>query len=60
MEYKYIIQDIPPSNNKFIGRSNKWEYQKDKKRVGESYLVDVQTKTETTVNWGCCISQILF
>lgn len=31
MEYKYIIPNIPPSNNKFIGRSNKWEYQKIKK-----------------------------
>jgi len=25
------IEDIPPSNNKFIGRTNLWEYQKYKK-----------------------------
>ena len=28
---KYIIPDIPPSINKFIGRTNIWEYQKAKK-----------------------------
>lgn len=28
--YKYIIKDIPPSNNKFIGRKNIWEYRKIK------------------------------
>lgn len=27
---KYIIQEIPPSNNKFMGRTNKWEYQEEK------------------------------
>ena len=28
---KYIIPEIPPSNNKFIGRNARWEYQKIKK-----------------------------
>lgn len=28
---KYTINEIPPSNNKFIGRTNKWEYQELKK-----------------------------
>lgn len=31
MTYHYSIPDIPPSNNKFIGRNNRWEYQKVKK-----------------------------
>lgn len=31
MEYRYTIPDIPPSNNKFLGRENRWEYQKIKK-----------------------------
>lgn len=31
-EYRYIIPDIPPSNNKFIGRENRWEYQDIKKQ----------------------------
>ena len=26
-----IVNDIPPSNNKFIGRENRWNYQKYKK-----------------------------
>lgn len=32
MKYKYIIPDIPPSNNKFIGKRNNWEYQREKKQ----------------------------
>lgn len=28
---KYIIPEIPPSNNKFIGRNARWEYQEVKK-----------------------------
>ena len=31
MIYSYTIPDIPPSNNKFIGRENRWEYQNIKK-----------------------------
>ncbi len=31
MMYRYRIPDIPPSNNKFIGRNNRWEYQDVKK-----------------------------
>lgn len=28
---KIIIDNIPPSNNKFMGRENRWNYQKYKK-----------------------------
>ena len=28
---KYIIPEIPPSNNKFIGRNARWEYREIKK-----------------------------
>lgn len=31
MKMKYIIPEIPPSNNKFIGRNARWEYQNVKK-----------------------------
>lgn len=31
-KYKYIIPEIPPSNNKFIGRNARWQYQVEKKR----------------------------
>ena len=30
-EIKLVINEIPPTINKYIGRSNIWEYQKDKK-----------------------------
>ena len=30
--YTYIIPEIPPSNNKFIGRNARWQYQTEKKR----------------------------
>lgn len=29
---RYIIPDIPPSNNRFIGRNARWEYQSLKKQ----------------------------
>lgn len=29
---RYIIPEVPPSNNRFIGRTNKWEYQTQKKQ----------------------------
>ncbi len=32
MMYKYTLPEIPPSNNKFIGRHAQWEYQNEKKR----------------------------
>lgn len=32
MVYHYTIPEIPPSNNKFIGRENRWEYQEIKKQ----------------------------
>jgi len=30
--YHYTIPEIPPSNNKFIGRDNRWGYQEIKKQ----------------------------
>lgn len=29
---RYTIDEVPPSNNKFIGRLNRWDYQNEKKR----------------------------
>jgi len=29
---KIVVYDIPPSNNKFIGRNAKWQYQEEKQR----------------------------
>ncbi len=31
MRFAYIISDIPPSNNQFIGRNKRWQYQDAKK-----------------------------
>jgi len=33
---KIILPFIPPTINKYIGRSNIWEYQKDKKKIHEA------------------------
>lgn len=30
--YRYRIPEVPPSNNKFIGRNVRWAYQEEKKR----------------------------
>lgn len=32
MPYKYSIPAIPPSNNRFAGRQNHWEYREQKKQ----------------------------
>lgn len=34
-ELRYIICEIPPSNNKFIGRNVRWNYQEAKKSWAE-------------------------
>ena len=48
-EIKLTLPILPPTINKYIGRSNIWEYQKDKKQVhqaikmltiGKNYSID--------------------
>lgn len=46
MEYRYIISDIPPSNNKFLGRENRWEYQNIKKQWAELIAVYCRPRPE--------------
>lgn len=43
---KYTINEIPPSNNKFIGRTNKWEYQEKKKYWAKLILLKCRPKPE--------------
>lgn len=31
MTYTYVIDDIPPSNNRFLGKNRRFEYNKEKK-----------------------------
>ncbi len=31
-QFNYVIDEIPPSNNKYIGRNARWAYQSEKKR----------------------------
>ena len=38
---KLTIRAIPPTINKYIGRTNIWEYQKDKKQIHE--LIKLET-----------------
>lgn len=32
LAFKYSIKAIPPSNNKFIGKNQRWQYQNEKKQ----------------------------
>jgi len=32
MTYRYTIPAVPPSNNEYIGRDNRWKYQEIKKQ----------------------------
>lgn len=36
---KIILNTIPPTINKYIGRTNNWEYQKDKKRIHQEVII---------------------
>lgn len=42
--YRYVIPDIPPSNNEFIGRNNRWKYQDIKKRWAQLVAVYCRPK----------------
>lgn len=46
MRFNYTIHGIPPSNNKYIGRTNRWEYQAEKRRWEEliQYLCSPKPK----------------
>lgn len=41
---KYIIPEVPPSNNRYIGRENRWEYQAEKKAVGAANWVSLYSE----------------
>lgn len=43
-EYRYTIPDIPPSNNRFIGRENRWEYHQIKKQWARLIMACCQPK----------------
>lgn len=42
--YHYTLPEIPPSNNKFIGRENRWEYQNVKKQWAQLISVCCRPK----------------
>lgn len=46
MLMKYIINEIPPSNNRFIGRRNSWEYREEKERWAELIILKCRPKPE--------------
>lgn len=43
-EFTYIINHIPPSNNKFIGRNAQWQYQSIKKQWAEMIFFTCRPK----------------
>lgn len=45
--FKYVIEDIPPSNNKFKGRQNHWEYRDLKKQWERIVLYRCRPKPKT-------------
>ncbi|MBQ7756449.1 MAG: RusA family crossover junction endodeoxyribonuclease [Oscillospiraceae bacterium] len=44
MIFKYEIPDVPPSNNKFIGRNQRWQYQDEKKKWTEAVALFCRPK----------------
>lgn len=47
--YNYIIPEIPPSNNKFIGRNARWQYQAKKKRWADMIAFLCRPKPPTPI-----------
>lgn len=48
--YKYIIPNIPPSNNKYIGRENRFEYQDVKKSWAELVKLFCRPKPQKPID----------
>ena len=46
MSYRYTIPEIPPSNNKYIGREARWAYQAEKKRWAQLAAVYCRPRPE--------------
>ena len=46
---KYIIPDIPPSDNKFKGRENHWEYRNQKKQWLETVMMLCRPKPKKPI-----------
>ena len=56
---KITINGTPPSINKYIGRTNIWQYQKDKKQIHE--LVRLSTlKDKPKIPIAKCIMEVSF
>ena len=47
--YIYRIPEIPPSNNKFIGRNARWQYQDEKKRWADLIAFLCRPKPPTPI-----------
>lgn len=47
---KYIIDEIPPSNNKFSGRENVWEYRTEKKRWEHLIMLKCRPKPDKPID----------
>ena len=56
----YIIPEIPPSNNKFIGRYKSVGISKNKKAMGRTHTVYVLPETNRAIPTFRCQNQILF
>lgn len=50
-KYKYIIPEIPPSNNKFIGRDARWQYQAEKKRWADLIALFCTPKPQEPISY---------
>ena len=50
-KYKYIIPEIPPSNNKFIGRNTRWQYQAEKKRWAETIALLCKPRPKNPISY---------
>lgn len=56
-EFKYIIPEIPPSNNKYIGRNVRFEYQNAKKAWADKIFLLCRPRPVQPLKKACvCIT----
>lgn len=57
---KIVISDTPPTINKYIGRTNIWQYQADKKKMHKIIYETWQQIKNHDVSWTKCKIKVTY
>lgn len=56
----FVVNEVPPTINKYIGRTNRWEYQNDKKRYSRMVKYSVLNKYSTIKKCKKCNIEVVY